>query len=158
MASLYEIDQQILACLDPETGEIADPEMLDALMMERDAKIESVACWIKNLESDALAYKAEKEAFADREAAAKKKVESLKGWLAHALEGQKFSTVKCAVSFRKSESVELEEAFDVAHIPAEYLSIKTTYSPNKTAIKAAIKEGKEIAGCKLVEKLNASVK
>lgn len=158
MASLYEIDQQILSCCDPETGEIIAPEMLDALMMERDTKIESVACWIKNLESDALAYKAEKEAFADREAAAKKKVESLKRWLAHALDGQKFNTVKCAVSFRKSEAVELEESFDVAHIPAEYLSVKTTYTPNKTAIKAAIKEGKEIAGCKLVEKLNASVK
>lgn len=158
MSTLYEIDQKILSCCDAETGEIVDPEMLDDLLMERDAKVESVACWIKNLESDAVAYKAEKESFAEREAQAKKKAESLKRWLAHALDGKKFSTPKCAVSFRKSESVELEESFDVAHIPAEFLSVKTTYTPNKTAIKAAIKEGLEINGCKLVEKLNASVK
>lgn len=158
MPSLYEIDQQILSCCDPETGEIVDPEMLDALLMERDTKIESVACWIKNLEADAVAYKAEKEAFAEREAQAKKKSESLKRWLANALDGKKFSTAKCAVSFRKSESVELEECFDVSHIPAEFLSVKTTYTPNKTAIKAAIKEGREVSGCILVEKLNASIK
>lgn len=158
MASLYEIDQQILSCCDPETGEIVDPEMLDALLMERDTKIESVACWIKNLESDALAYKAEKEAFAEREAQAKKKSESLKRWLAIALDGKKFNTTKCAVSFRKSESVELEEAFDVATLPAEYRNEKITYTANKTAIKAAIKDGQEISGCKLIEKMNASVK
>jgi hypothetical protein len=158
MANLYMIDQQILSCCDPETGEIIDPEMLDALLMERDAKVESVACWIKNLESDVLAYKAEKDAFAEREAQAKRKVESLKKWLANALNGQKFTTTRCAVSFRKSESVELEEGLDIDRIPAEFLSVKTTYSPNKTAIKEAIKEGREINGCKLVEKFNAQIK
>ena len=46
---LYEIDEQILNCIDAETGEIIDADMLNALQMERDAKIEGVALWIKDL-------------------------------------------------------------------------------------------------------------
>lgn len=155
MANLYQIDQAILGCIDLETGEIIDPELLDALQMERQQKIENVALWIKNLAADAVAYKAEKEAFAEREKAATKKLESLKNWLTQALEGQKFTTGRCAVTFRKSEAVEIvsEEA-----IPQEYLTEKITYSPNKTAIKEAIKAGGSIAGCMLVEKYNPTIK
>lgn len=67
MASLYQIDQAILECLDAETGEIIDAEKLDALFMEKNQKIENIALWIKNLQADALAYKAEKDAFAARQ-------------------------------------------------------------------------------------------
>lgn len=156
MANLYEIDQAILACVDPETGEIINPEMLDSLMMERTAKIESVALWVKNLESDAAAYKAEREAFEKREEQALSKAESLKNWLARACDGQKFSTAKCAVSFRKSKSVEVS---DIAKVPAEYLrtTTKVTTAPDKTAIKKAIESGQAISGCALVEKFNTKI-
>ena len=155
MASLYEIDQAIMECLDWETGEILDAERLNALQMERQDKVESVALWIKNLSADAIAYKAEKDAFAEREKATLKKIESLKNWLAGALEGQKFSTWRCSVTFRKSEAVEIE---DEAMLPPELKTEKITYSPNKTAIKEAIKAGAEIAGCKLVERMNPTIK
>lgn len=155
MASLYEIDQAILACVDFETGEIIDQDQLDNLMMERSEKIESVALWVKNLESDAAAYKAEKEAFAQREKQASEKAKRLKEWLARVCEGEKFSTSKCAVSFRKSESVEILSADD---IPEEYLRVKMTSEPDKVAIKEAIKSGIEIVGCQLVSKLSTSIK
>ena len=38
MATLYDIDQAILACIDLETGELIDPERLEALQMERSQK------------------------------------------------------------------------------------------------------------------------
>lgn len=138
-----------------ETGELIDPERLDRLQMEREAKLEGVACWIKNLLSDANAIKAEKEALAEREAKCRKKAEQLKGYLAYALGGEKFSTAKCAVSFRKSESVEVE---DLTLVPAELLRVKNSYEADKTAIKAAIKAGQEINGCRLVEKISAQIK
>lgn len=155
MANLYEIDQAILDCIDTETGEVLDYERLTGLQMQRDKKVEAVACWIKNLVADAAAYKAEKEAFAEREKAASKKSERLKEWLATALEGQKFSSSRCAVSFRKSETVEVD---DVKHIPANLLRVKTTIDPDKTAIKTMLKAGLEIEGCRLVEKINTQVK
>jgi hypothetical protein len=155
MANLYEINNAIMDCIDYETGEILDVERLNALQMEKQDKIESVALWIKNLSADAIAYKAEKDAFAEREKAALKKIESLKNWLSWALEGQKFSTWRCAVSFRKSEAVEIE---DDCNLPQYLLNEKVTYTPNKTAIKEAIKAGEEIPGCKLVERMNPTIK
>jgi hypothetical protein len=155
MASLYEIEQAILDCVDCETGEIIDQEQLNALMMERSTKIESVALWVKNLESDAVAYKAEKEAFAKREKQATEKAKRLKEWLAQVCEGEKFSTARCAVSFRISESVEIDEGVT---IPAEYMRTKTTTEPDKVGIKAALKAGTEIGGCRLVSNWNANIK
>ncbi len=155
MASLYEIEQAILECVDLETGELIDPERLEALAMEREQKIEGVALWIKNLESDALAYKAEKEAFEKREKAALAKVESLKKWLAQVLEGQKFSTTKCAVSFRKSTKLEVLEP---DNLPKALMVETTTTKPDANAIKALLKNGMEVPGCRLIENLNTQIK
>ena len=153
--NLYEINQGILSCLDAETGEVIDPDMLDALMMEREAKVESVALWIKNLESDVIALKAEKDAFAEREAKTKQKIESLKKWLVNALEGQKFSTAKCAVSFRKSTKLEVVDEY---LIPNEFMVQTVTVKPDANAIKALLKNGVEVGGCRLVENQNIQIR
>lgn len=70
MATLYEIDAAISGCIDAESGEIIDTERLDNLLIERSKKLEGVALWIKNLESDAAAIKAEKNALDRRMKAA----------------------------------------------------------------------------------------
>lgn len=155
MASLYEIDKSILECIDQETGEMIDPDRLEALFMERNQKIENVALWIKNLQSDALAFKAEKEAFAEREKAANAKIEQLKKYLAQALDGQKFSTGKCAVSFRRSEQVEV---LDETIIPRAYMVETVTYKPDKKLIKEMLKDGEQVSGCQLIENLNPQIK
>ena len=155
MANLYEIDQGILECIDLETGEVIDPDRLESLQMERSRKIENVACWIKNLLSDAEAIKAEKDALADRESKCRKKADDLKIWLAKALEGQKFSTARCAVSFRKSTRLEV---LNPDSIPAELMVETITTKPDATRIKALLKEGNLVGGCRLVENLNAQIK
>lgn len=155
MASLYEIDNGILECLDFETGEIIDPERLENLQMERSQKIENVACWIKNLQADSLAYAAEMNAFAERKRKADAKVESLKKWLAMALDGQKFNTARCEVSFRRSERVEI---VDEESIPKKFLVRKVTFQPDKNAIKEMLKTGKPVKGCQLVENNNTHIK
>lgn len=155
MASLYEIDQEIMQCLDMETGEIIDPERLSALQMERTSKLENVALWIKNLQADANAFKAEKEAFAEREKKALAKVDSLKKWLSMACDGQKFNTWRCAVTFRKSEKVEI---LDETKIPQELLKATCIVQPDKAAIKEALRAGEVIEGCALVTNMNPIIK
>ena len=155
MANLYEIDQGILGCIDLETGEVIDPERLESLQMARDLKLEGVACWIKNLLSDADAIKAEKDALADREARCRKKAEDLKKWLAEALGGQKFSTAKCAVSFRKSTKLEV---LDEDIIPRAYMVETVSYKPDKQLIKEILKDGQTVMGCCLVENQNIQIK
>jgi len=59
MANLFEINKAIQdtwnACIDPETGEINEDlyAKMEELQIERDEKIEGIACWAKNLVSDA---------------------------------------------------------------------------------------------------------
>ena len=155
MSTLYQIDQAILECIDLETGELIDPERLEALVMEKEQKIEGVALWVKNLQSDALAYKAEKEAFDKREKAALAKAESLKKWLAQILEGQKFSTARCAVSFRKSTKLEVDNP---DNLPKALMVETVTTKPDANAIKALLKNGMEVPGCRLIESLNTQIK
>lgn len=163
MPSLYQIEQEMLECCDLETGEIIDSARLDALQMERTAKLENVALWIKNLESDVEAYKMEMESFASRRKAAERKIEGLKTYLANALGGEKFSTTKCAVSFRKSQSVDIkdEQFFVTWAMFNEREDLITTKEPvpNRTAIKQALKEGLDMPPeVVLVEKLNVNIK
>lgn len=156
---LYEIEEAILACIDDETGEIIDADKLDALRMEKDTKIENVACWIKDLKAEAEAIKREKMALADRQRVAENKAESLKKWLAYALNGQKFSTAKCAVSFRKSEAVEVTpDGLDALMRDHEELLTYKAPEPNKTAIKQALKDGLSVQGVQLVQNLSTIIK
>ncbi len=154
MATLYEIESAIMDCVDAETGEIINEEQLNALLMERNAKLEGVALWIKNLESDAAAIRAEREALEKRQKVAENKAASLRRWLAEALSGQKFSTARVAVSYRKSVSTEVDS--DVT--PKKWCKKKITYTPDKTAIKEALLSGMKIKGCRLVEKQNIQIK
>lgn len=156
---LYEIENAILDCIDIETGEVIDTERLDALQMERDAKIENVALWIKDLKAEAEAIKAEKMALAERQRVAENKAESLKNWLAYALDGQKFSTAKCDVSFRKTEKVEISDVGMIRLMKEhdELLTYKEP-EPNKTAIKQALKDGLTVQGVQLVQNVSTIIK
>ena len=157
--TIYEIDQAIMECIDMETGEIIDTEQLDKLQMERDTKLENVACWIKDLKAEAEALKNEKQALAERQKVAENKAESLKKWLAYALQGEKFKTSKCAISFRKSEAVEVtdEGLNNLMKEHDELLTYKAP-EPNKTAIKQAIKDGLNVAGVQLVQNTSVIIK
>ena len=162
MASLYEIEQSILDCIDTETGEIIDAEKLNELMIEKEVKIENVALWIKNLLSDADAFKAEKDAFAEREKAARNKADNLKQWLSAVLDGQKFNTSKVQINFRSSESVEIEDekkfvdwAWDNER--DDLLTYKDP-TPNKTAIKQLLKSGKTLDGVSIVKNQNIQIR
>lgn len=152
--NLFQIDEEIMKCVDMETGEIIDSAKLDELQMDRDTKIENIACWIKNLQSDAEALKAQKQTFADRQKAVENKAESLKKYLSDYLAGQKFSTDKVAISFRKTSSVNIT---DVTKLPEQYLKFSEP-TADKTAIKNAIKDGAVIAGAEVVEGQSISIK
>lgn len=169
--NLYELNEAIVnalnAAIDPETGELIDEAALDLsefLESERDEKIENIALWIKNLKAEAEALKAEKDSFAKRQKAAENKAEWLKGYLASALNGQKFKTVKCSVSFRSSEAVEItDEAAAIEYFEGiswpEAVKVEKTLS--KSAVKDYIKNASELAqvpGVHISEKTSVIIK
>lgn len=155
MASLYDINRELLNCIDLETGEIIDIEKLNQLQLERDTKIENIALWIKNLKADIKAYEEEEKNFKAKKDVCKNKLESLTNYLTEALNGEVFKTTKVTISYRKSTSVQVNEN---AQLPNEYLTVKTETTPNKAAIKEALTNGVVIDGCLLVDKQNIQIK
>lgn len=153
MATLYEIDAAIMACIDMETGEIIDTGKLEELEMERNQKIENVALLYKNTISEMKAYKTEKDSFARKEMAARKLADRLEGYLQDALGDRRFKTTRVSISYRRSESVECE---NLDAVPKDYLVMAP--SLDKTAVKQALKEGIEVPGCELLEKQNIQIK
>lgn len=153
MKSLYEIDQSILALADPETGEITDFEKLEELHLEREAKIENVALWYKNLKAEAEMVKAEKQVLEARQKACEKRADSLSRYLAKALAGKNFKTPKVQCEFSPRTSVHI---IDLSKLAPEYMSVKvtSTTAPNKKAISEAIKNGKEVDGAVLINSLS----
>lgn len=155
--TLYELDKAIadFELIVNEDGEVLNIDELDELQMARNDKIEGISLWVKNLEAEKEAVKHEKDNFADREKRLGKKIDSLKGYLTYALQGEKFSTPKVAVSFRKSESVLIKDEYLV---PDEYCEFTVMRKPNKKNIKDALKKGKKLMGVELIEKSNIQIK
>lgn len=152
--NLFEIDAAILDCVDVETGEVFDVDRFEELELTREAKIENICLWIKNLKAEAEALKAEKDAFAQRQKAAENKMESLKRYISGYLDGTAFESAKVKVSFRKSESLEIS---DVYRIPEDFLKYQEPYV-DKAALKKAIKDGAAIEGAEIVENYNIQIK
>ena len=160
--TLYEIDKAITDLADPETGEITDFEALDNLQMARDQKIENIACYYKNLVSDAEAIKAEKEALAERQKVAENKAARLKEYLSYALHGEKFSTPKFAVTFRKTTSVNVDNpsaAIEWAELNGHKECIRYKAPEiSKSELGKVLKAGQEVPGAVLVEGISVGVK
>lgn len=152
--TLYDIDQEIMSCVDMETGEVIDTEKLDYLQMERDRKLENIGLWIKDLKAEADAIKAEIQNLQSRKKAAENKAESLKNYLEYALDGEKFKTPRLSVSYRKSESVNV---LNVHEINPDFLTWPDPV-PMKAEIKKALKDGKDIKGVELVSKTSIQVR
>lgn len=152
--NLFQIDAAIMGCFDAETGELFDGEQFEALQLTREAKIENACLLIKNLTAEAAALQAEKLAFAARQKSAENKAESLRRYLTDYLRGTPFKSTKVAVSFRKSEALEIGEN---AVIPDEYLKPQAPDIDRK-GLKQAIKDGACFDGVELVEKQNMQIK
>lgn len=158
---LFEINaalEELLNQQDPETGELTcDLDQLDALMMERDEKLEGLALYIKNADAEAKAIREEEKALAERRRSLENKAERAKGFLAEQLAGEKFSTPKVAVSYRKSEQVEVSMAFFTEESNERFLRYKDPEA-DKTAIKNALKNGETVPGAEIVSKTNMILK
>jgi hypothetical protein len=157
MANLYELNEAIAKFefeIDEETGEILNVEALEGIELERKEKIENIALWIKNLKSDAEAYKREKDSFAKKQKVAENKMESLKEYLSGALRGEKFRTDRVQISYRPSQRVEI---MDEGKIPEAYL-IAQPPKVDKQSIKEALKNGEVVDGATLVDSENIQVR
>ena len=157
--SIYDIDDAIIKLVDADTGEIADEEAFDALQMERSQKVENTGCLYKNLVAEAKAMKEEEANLAQRRKAVENKAERIKNLLAYALKGEKFESPKLRCSYRKAKSVQVDDSFVAwAQEHADDLLTFKEPTPNCTAIKAALADGREIEHAEIITNERLQVK
>ena len=139
MASLYEINNAIAMYemeFDPDTGEWINEAELDALQMDRAEKIESLLLWAKNLTAEGMAIKAEADVLKDRYKRIENKIRRIEDYVASSLAGEKFSTPRVEVSWRKSEKVIIPNDFLV---PDKFVNLSVERKPVKSEIKKYLK-------------------
>lgn len=159
--TLYDIDAQIAALdgaaeddmlIDEETGELVSvAQALDALRMEREAKLENVACWVKNLSAEADAIREEENRLVKRRKAAETKAANLKAWLLSAMTREdgttdKLKTGRVMVSVKRNPP---STVVDDDLLPSTYKVAKITYQANKDLIKRELLAGGEVPGAHL---------
>ena len=158
---LYEINDALRSALDTvtideETGEITGAELLHTVEAEAADKVEATALYLRESDAEIEAVKAEIDRLTARVKSAQRKNDYIKSMLLDALHATgKVKTARVTVSIRKSQAVEIEAN---APLPDAYQTVKTTVAPNKVAIKKALSEGVEIAGCSLVERESVSIR
>lgn len=166
MANLYSLSAAFMACerlndeevVNTTTGEVLNIAYLDNLEMERNEKLEACACYVKNITADIVAFDAEIARLTEAKRLMKNKVERMKKYIADNMtKGEKLTTPKCSLSWRKSEVLELADDIDLTTLPAEALKVKEL-EVDKTVLKKMVKEGAVISGVSLVERNNLQIK
>lgn len=158
---LYEISDAIRAALDhieldEETGEILQADALHVVEAEANDKIEATALYLRELDAEAKAAKDEADRMIARVKAMQKRSDYLKSMLLDALHATgKVKTARVTVSIRTTKAVEIAEGAD---LPEAYTTVKTTVSPNKTAIKDALSAGIEVPGCHIEERESVQIR
>ena len=90
----------------------------------------------------------------DSQAAAERKAESLKRYVADALAGEKFQTERVSVTWRKSEAAEFTG--NIALLPPSCIRVKPEV--NLAELKQRLKGGAIIPGARLVVRNNIQIK
>ena len=159
---LYEINSELENLIDTETGEIADIAFFEDLCMARTAKIEGIALFIKNLDSDAAALKAEETALYERRRVAENTAARLRAFLTSMLtDGEKFETPRVKLSWRKSKSVRvlIPESDFIEWAKAVNPALLSFKEPtiSKSAIREVLESGGEITAATIVESNNLQI-
>lgn len=164
---LYELTNDYIALMqaidDDELPEECIADTLEAITGEIEVKADNIACMLKNLEADITAIKSEETKLAVRRKTKERAYESLKQYLSLALQSMsidKVETSRNKITFRKSESVELDEEAFISWAQENRDDLLTYSAPtaNKTEIKKLLKGGAEIVGAQLISKQNIQIK
>ena len=147
MKSFYDINQEILDCVDTETGEILDEEKLRNLQMEKKEKIASMARWVKDLRVESEALKEEIARLTARKKSAENKQERLKAIIMDELGGKKFKDETVSIYCGSSQSVSID---DNTKVPVQYLKYAEPQVDRKGLLHD-LKLGVELDGIHIVE-------
>jgi hypothetical protein len=154
---IHSAIEQILATrVDQETGEIGEEALaaLEELELAKNEKILAIAAYLKGERAEGDAVKDQANKLTARAKQHHARADRLEAYIAeHLTPGQNLSDSRSALSWRRSESIEIT---DESLIPIDY--IRTKIEIDKAGIKRAMKDGIEIPGSKIKVKMNLQIK
>ena len=162
--NLYELNEELrnveaLMTRDEEAGLPQDEILtaaLDQIKGQLSTKVLNIGAWVKSLDAEAEALKAEETRLALRRKVKEHLQDRLKAWVLQNIQaGAKFEDSRVAVGTRKSTRVEV---IDQAALPSEYIRTKVIQEVAKDEIGKALKAGKSVAGARLAENINLTLK
>ena len=118
-------------------------------------------CWvIDHMRAQAAARAAHAQRLKDLATSAEQQADALQERLIAALQKvapdeTTWELPEHKITSRRSQAVEVA---DISELPTEFITSRTTHSPNKTALAAALKGGAQIEGASLVERRSWSIK
>lgn len=154
---------------DPAEVAAATAELEALISVEADNRkaVEAKAdawCWaIEAMRAQAAAQKEHARRLAELASEAEHRAEVLQDRLVGALakvdpEETTWALPEHKLTSRRVTSVELDPELAAVDLPEEFQRVKTTYSPDKTALAAALKAGREIDGAQLVERRSWTIR
>lgn len=135
---------------------------LEGIQGEIDQKMENIACFIKQLNADVVALKAERDAIDARLNAKQHKADRLKAMLQDALVNaglKRLEMPKAKISLRQNPpSVIITDLGAVAASGYIKPHVIKEADVDKTAIKSAIQSGEDVPGAALESKTSITIK
>ena len=161
--NLFNIEQQYMALADAiiENGGELTPELETALKLNKEqleTKGRSYGYIVRDLENEVSVIDAEIKRLSAFKVSRNKTIDRLKQTLSDAMELyqiEKLETPTLKISFRKSETIEVE---NVSILEEKYTVSKTTLTADKVKIKEAIKAGEDVIGAYLQTNKNIQIK
>lgn len=159
--NLFNIKQEYLALAHQLSEGEVTPELEQALIINEaqlQEKATNYGYVIKNFEYEVDAIDNEIKRLKELKERREKAIDRMKQSVTNAMQLYGIEKVESSflkLSFRKSESVEV---INDAQLLPEFTTTKVTTTPNKTAIKEAIKRGEVVEGAVLVTNQNLQIR
>ena len=166
---LYELTQEekhlndlFLSAIDEETGEIKDPQVLEALEKEFKTALTTKStgiikalrqqeAYIETVDAEIERLKAVKERI-------KKGIEGFKHYIKYNMVQMDIKKIETPLGNLTISQTTATDVYDKALIPKKFLKPKIEYNPVKADIKKALQNGEEVPGARLVVNTNLNIK
>lgn len=159
---LQKLDEAFKQYAEDNAGDMTDFPYCDfreLLKEERTKKLLNLGAWWKSIQAESKMFKEELEVMREKKARLDRKAVNVETFLLEFLEqGEKIHDTRVALSWRKSQTVEETDDFDIDKLADGYKNEKTTVAMDKALIKKAIKIGAKFEGIELVDHERLQIK
>lgn len=167
MPTLAEIQEEMRSALDLTEDEIEEiglekvEQYLDFLGSQEARKADGIAQWAKFEAAQADMIEAEGRRLIAKASARRRAREWMMGrWAATMAENgvRRIKGNAYTLSLRASESVRVDDFMALKEAAPDLVRVKVEESPDKGAIKDALKSGRDVPGCRIVERETLQVR